>query len=161
MDPIVIADAGPLIALASTGELGLLRRLFGEVRVAQAVERECSAKQGDDQAAITAAVAAGWLRVVAAAGCDESVPMNLGTGEHESIRLALAQPDRSLVILDDRLARRYALRLGLNVVGTVRLLDLAERRGFLGSAELLIEQMRQNGYRISPVLLRNLRADGG
>ena len=87
--------------------------------------------------------------------------MNLGTGEHESIRLALAQPDRSLVILDDRLARRYALRLGLNVVGTVRLLDLAERRGFLGSAELLIEQMRQNGYRISPVLLRNLRADGG
>ena len=34
---------------------------------------------------------------------------SLGIGESDSIRLAMERPDASLLILDDRLARRYAL----------------------------------------------------
>jgi uncharacterized protein len=160
MDPIVIADAGPLIALAATGRLDLLQGLFGAVHIGHSVARECLAKPGTDQAAIAAAIATGWLRVVAAPACDDPLPASLGSGECDCIRLALEHRETSLIILDDRLARRHALRLGLNIVGTVRLLDLAERRGLLDSAELLIERMHQHGYRIGPDLLGHLRAGG-
>ncbi len=161
MDLIVIADAGPLIALAATGRLDLLQGLFGQIRVAQSVARECLAKPGVDQAGIAAAIGAGWLRVVSAPlASDDLLPTSLGAGECDCIRLALERRESSLVIVDDRLARRHALRLGINIAGTVRLLDLAERRGLLDSAEVLIERMRRQGYRIGPNLLRHLRAGG-
>jgi predicted nucleic acid-binding protein len=57
--------------------------------------------------------------------------------------------EESLLIVDDRLARRFALKQGINIVGTVRLLDLAERRGLIKSAELSITEMTAIGYRVS------------
>ncbi|MEJ1436541.1 MAG: hypothetical protein RPU61_04405 [Candidatus Sedimenticola sp. (ex Thyasira tokunagai)] len=62
------------------------------------------------------------------------------------------------MIIDDRLARRYALKQGLNIVGTVRLLDLAEQQGLIVSAEQSICEMASVGYRISVELLMQIRA---
>ena len=65
--------------------------------------------------------------------------------------------DVPLLILDDRLVRRYALRRGLNFVGTVRLLDAAERRGLVRDAADCIARIAERGYRISPDLLEHVR----
>jgi len=48
MAQIVIADAGPLIALAGIDNLGIPQRLFGEVAPCQSVRDECLARQGAD-----------------------------------------------------------------------------------------------------------------
>ncbi|WP_147431074.1 hypothetical protein [Thiocapsa rosea] len=111
-----------------------------------------------DAQRIAAAIRAGWL-VVEAHGT-ESVPLtpSLGLGESDSIRLALEDPENALLIMDDRLARRYALRKGLNIVGSVRLLDMAERRGLIPSAEGCIRQMSDFGYRVSLHLLEQIRS---
>ena len=61
--------------------------------------------------------------------------------------------------MDDRLARRYALQKGLNIVGTLRLVDLAEQYGLIESAESCNNEMSDSGYRISPALLKKLRSD--
>ncbi|MGB1109842.1 MAG: hypothetical protein ACPG4N_05775, partial [Gammaproteobacteria bacterium] len=58
-------------------------------------------------------------------------------------------------------ARRYALRCGLNIVGTVRLLHLAEMRGLIVDAESMLGRMADAGYRVSLELLQRLRAGDG
>ena len=68
-------------------------------------------------------------------------------------------PDESLLIVDDRLARRYALKAGLNIVGSVRLLTIAEQRGLITSAEFRLREMTDFGYRISMDLLRKTQSE--
>jgi len=92
---------------------------------------------------------------------DASEPLSpsLGAGESDSIRFALQSPDESLLIVDDRLARRFALKQGINIVGTVRILDLAEQRGLIKSAEQSVAEMSAIGYRVSMELLKQIRAE--
>ena len=61
---------------------------------------------------------------------------------------------------DERLVRRYALRRSLSVIGTVRVLTLAEERGLIESAAHCIETMAGNGHRISRYLLEVIRCGG-
>ena len=83
----------------------------------------------------------------------------MGVGESDSIRHTLESPAASLLIVDDRLARRIALKRRINIVGTVRLLDMAEQRGLIKSAEQCIAEMTANGYRISVDLLQKIRSE--
>ncbi len=65
----------------------------------------------------------------------------------------------SLLIVDDRLARREAQRLGLSFIGTARVLWIAEQRGLIRSAEEVAGHMAANGYRISPSLLEKIKSE--
>jgi predicted nucleic acid-binding protein len=47
----------------------------------------------------------------------------------------------------------------LNIIGTARLLDIAEKQGIIPNAEQLIQVMREQGYRISPKLLEQIRSE--
>lgn len=63
--PVVIADAGPLIALSRIGAVDLLREVFGRVQVPAAVCDEIL--PGPDfpgKPAIVAAFDAGWLQLI-------------------------------------------------------------------------------------------------
>jgi predicted nucleic acid-binding protein len=154
---IVIADAGPLIALAGINQLSLLHSLFPALHMTGSVRDECLAKPGNDTDRIQAAVDEGWL--IVKTGHDNLPPLSpaLGAGESDSIQLAMQAPKDTLLIMDDRLARRYALAKDLYIIGTVRLLDLAEKRGLIQSAEEAISDMKSNGYRISIDLLQRIR----
>ena len=153
MAHIIIADAGPLIAFAKTDNLQLLQKLFAQVWISRSVEKECLAKPGQDTEQITLAIDDGWLIVKTVSKSHTQTPNALGSGEKDSIQLALQSPEPSLLILDDRLARRHALKHELNIIGTVRLLDIAEKQGQISSAEQIIHDMCNQGYRISSRLL--------
>jgi len=157
MAGIVIADAGPLIAFAVIDGLSILQELFSSVVITDSVKDECLAKPGSDAKRIEAAIETGWLVIESVADPLPPLSPSLGGGESDSIRCALQAPGDTLLIVDDRLARRYALKQGLNIVGTVRLLDLAEQRGMIGSAESHIRMMSESGYRVSTDLLRKIR----
>ena len=53
------------------------------------------------------------------------------------------------VLLDDRLARRVALQLGLPVVGTLGVLIAAKRRGLLERVRPGLQRLRASGYFLS------------
>lgn len=158
MARVVLADAGPLIALARLDALSLLAKLFGSVIAPAAVHGECLAKETEDSRRIEAAIKAGWLRIESPVMPLPPIPRSLGEGEKQAIALAQSHP-RSLLILDDRLARRQAARLGLAFMGTVRLLVIAEQRGLVDSAERGVDDLRRSGYRISPDILRRIRQE--
>lgn len=156
MARVVIADAGPLIAFAGIDRLAILRHLFSDICVTESVRDECLAKDGVDAQRIARSIKDGWLVVLAPGRPSVPLSPSLGVGESDSIRFALEAREDSLVTMDDRLARRYALRKGLNIVGTVRLLDLAEQRGLIESAERCIHEMSSFGYRVSMDLLTKI-----
>ena len=155
----VISDAGPLIALAKVDALFIPRNLFVEVQIPEAVWLECREKAGEDSRRIEQAVNEGWLAVVSVAE-RRPLPPSLGSGEVEAIQLAL-ESEQALLIMDDRLARREAMRNGLDYIGTARVLHLAETRSLIDSAEVVVQRMAECGYRISPLLLQQLKRPGG
>lgn len=62
-EPVVIADAGPLIALAEIGQLPLLPALFGRLLIPPAVQAEILREP--TASALVEAVEAGWVVVQA------------------------------------------------------------------------------------------------
>ena len=113
-------------------------------------------EKGIDSRRIEDAVADGWVSVTAVQ-VTERFPRSLGRGEIEAIQLAL-DAESALLIMDDRLARREAMRRGLDYLGTVGLLHLAEQRSVVDDASRLLRRMTSAGYRISPELLNQLRS---
>ena len=153
---LVVSDAGPLIALARIDSLFILEHLFSRIRIPEAVWLECREKPGEDSRRIERAASEGWLNV-ASVTVEQPYPRSLGRGEVEAMQLALESAP-SLLIMDDRLARREAMRRGLDHVGTARLLYLAEQRSIIDEADGLIRRMEAGGYRISPRILERLKA---
>ncbi len=148
---LVVADAGPLIALAKLDRLELLTELFQGVLVPTAVFNECTSDIGrSDARKIAAALEKnrgfeqcriGESRRAAA------LRRFLDPGEAEALVLAM---DRGIsVLMDERKGRREARRLGIQVVGTGAVLVTAKQRGSIDKVAPLLDQMIGNGYRIS------------
>lgn len=148
---VVISDTGPLLALAGAGKLDLLCSLFRSVVIPEAVWSESQAKPDEAAALISQAVDSGWL-VVQSASDLIKFPASLGDGEQQAMQLALNMPT-SLLIMDDRLARREALRQNISFIGTARVVWLAEQQGLIDDAKALLRAMADRGYFISPDLL--------
>lgn len=151
---LVVADAGPLIALAQIGQLAILHQLFGEITVPAAVWSESQAKPTEDSVIIRQAKEDGWIKVVTVE-VDARFSHALHAGEVEALQLA-GEWDDVLLIVDDQLARREAARLGLNFIGTVKVLSLAQQKGFITSAKDCVEAMQAVGYRVSVKFLDGL-----
>jgi predicted nucleic acid-binding protein len=154
---VVIADAGPLIALAKIRQLHLLSSLFAEVLVTQAVADECLRGQSSDAVLIKQALDTGWLQCVANPIFKHPLSRSLGLGEQSSIEYALQTDSNTLLILDDGLARKQALRKQLTVVGTAALLFAAQRKALIADAEAVIAELNQIGYRISADVVAQLK----
>jgi hypothetical protein len=73
---------------------------------------------------------------------------DLDRGQAEVIALA-QELNADLVILDERLARQHAARLGLTLTGTLGVLLRAKDRGLVSTIAPLIDQLRQGGIRLS------------
>ena len=155
---VVIADAGPLIAFAKINQLKLLPELFSLVLVTQAVVDECLQGKGSDVDLIAQALESNELQCIDTPDFQSALSRSLGLGEQSCIEYALQSESETLLIIDDALARKQALRLDLNVVGTAALLFAAERKGLIPCAERQIEILRESGYRISPKVVELLKS---
>ncbi|MEZ5537186.1 MAG: DUF3368 domain-containing protein [Thiolinea sp.] len=151
---LVIADAGPVIALTKTGQLALLQSLFGEVTLPEAVWQETQAKDAPDSRMIQQARQAGWLRVEPVV-VSRRFPLSLHDGECQALQLAYDK-ENALLILDDQFARREAIRMKLNFIGTVKVLAVAEQQGLIDSAEAAVLALQTAGYRVSVKFLDDL-----
>ncbi|MBU2571692.1 MAG: DUF3368 domain-containing protein [Gammaproteobacteria bacterium] len=154
---IVIADAGPLIALAKIKHLQLLPALFGKVVITQAVADECLRSQSADALLIEQALISEWLKCVDNPDFKLPLSRSLGLGEQSSIEYALQTNGNAMLILDDALARKQALRKQLPIVGTAGLLFAAQRKALISDPETLVAELRQKGYRISDDVIAQLK----
>jgi predicted nucleic acid-binding protein len=154
---VIIADAGPLIALAKINQLDLLQQLFSEVLLTESVKKEVLALQSNDALLIKEAIDNGWLKCVADPTLKTMVSRSLGLGEKTAIEFALQVQEDALLIMDDLLARKIALRHQLNIVGTAMLIYSAENKQLISNADELIEELRLKKYRISQHVIESIK----
>lgn len=144
---VVIADAGPLIALSRVGRLHLLRGLFGAVEITGQIRAEVLDGSGfPGQDAIAAALQDGWLRCHAI-DLAPWHPRFPGVDEGEASAMLLAETfPIPLLIMDDRAGRAEASARGFAVMGVAAVVGLAKRQGLIPLAGPILNEMRANGY---------------
>jgi uncharacterized protein len=124
-DVVVVADAGPLIALGRLDRLPLLTRVFGQVQVPNAVIAECLARPTlPDALRIAAAIADGLLH-----RCDAQAIDAPGLQAGERAAIGRAVDIGAALLVDDRAARRHAAARGLIVFGYVGGFGARQARG--------------------------------
>ena len=152
---VVVADTGPLIALARVDRLDLLRRLYHDALVPPAVHTELALDSTRPGAKLLAkAFDAGWIKaqpVVDAVAVSELTQL-LDPGESEAIILA-EQENARFLLIDDARGRRVARQRGVSVVGVAGVLLTAKSRGALAAVGPVLEDLSRMGYRLSPGLV--------
>lgn len=128
---VVVADAGPLNYLVLTGDIGLLPKLFATVLIPTVVRGELMDRDTPEAVRAWMSNPPVWLEI-------HNEPLHheireargLDEGECAAIALAItAKAD--LVLMDDQDGVAVARRMGLNVTGTLGVLDLAARKGLV------------------------------
>ena|SRR5579862_7649920 len=149
----IVADSGPLIALALIEHLDLLQQLFGNILVPQAVFREVVLEGVGRPGAHEIATAQWVARVDLQPPPDRLLLEELEIGEAEAITLAV-RSQASLILLDERRGRRIAeMAYGLRVRGTIGILIMAKQSGLVSSIRPLLEALRSRGNFISSELI--------
>lgn len=164
---VVIADAGPLIALARIEALHLLRQLFGRVCITTTIRDEILPAQAvfADADLLVRTLAEGWIDVVEVPMSD-CRPLNPGVdvGEASAIQMAVhwrEAGDAVLLVMDDRAGRLEANSRGLALIGSAAVIGLAKKEGLILAACPLLEQMVASGYFIGPSVISAVLADLG
>lgn len=149
----IVSNTGPLIALAKIDQLTLLAQLFTTVQIPLAVQHELLGRAGPEAARLEEALSQ-FIQVMTVAELPDvvkDVTSQLDWGEQQA--LALAYLHRTLLILDERLGRAAARRLGIPVSGSVGVLVEAKTRGLIPAVLPLLKAMRRQGYWLSDDIL--------
>ena len=157
----VVTNSGPLIALATVGQMDLVGGLFGSVLVPEAVFRAVTWFGVLRPGAAELAAATWAVRVELGTPPDALLAEDVGPGEAEAITLAVRRRAR-LLLLDDRRARRIAeVAYHLRVKGVAGILVTAKRRGLVASVRPVLEEIRANGYYLAQTIIDRVLCEAG
>jgi len=147
----VIVNNTPLVALWSLGRLDLLRELYGEVLIPQAIYDEFLAiERAVRQKALADAP---WITPVSLTNPQRArLYIGLDRGEAEVLALAEERAAR-LVIIDELRGRRYAKRLEIPLTGTLGVLLLAKEKGLVDELAPLLRQLQEAGIFLNTALI--------
>jgi predicted nucleic acid-binding protein len=158
----VVSNASPLINLARIGKLDLLRQLYGEIVIPQAVWNEV-VMEGAGQPGAEEVSTAGWIKqqTVANSHLVHALRQELDAGESEAIVLAL-ETKAKLLLMDERLGRETAQHLGVRCIGLVGILVQAKRIGFVSAIRPYLDALRNTaGFRVGNPLYTRVLHDAG
>jgi predicted nucleic acid-binding protein len=148
---IIVSDTSPVQYLVLCDAIGVLPRLFNRVIIPLAVASEL--QHPNTPAAVRTWIAAPpqWAEIRSPAV--KRASLNLGPGEVEAIALALEMRAQA-VLLDDQKARAAATRAGLQVLGTLAILERAADKRFL-DLNVAFAALRNTTFRIDPRLMED------
>ncbi len=150
---IVVSDTSPLISLAAIGKLSLLQELYVQILIPTEVCQEATGSvitrpDGDD------IIIQDWIISLSVKNAIlvQAMESELDRGEAAAISPAL-ELKADLVLIDERLARQVANRMGLNVVGVLGVLLEAKKKGMLSFVRPSLDALlTKAGFWFTPTL---------
>lgn len=150
----VVSNTSPITNLLSVGQISLLKLVYGEIVIPQAVKIELESYHGS-----VVFESLSWLKCMHVR--DRSgVVSALGKGEAEAI--VLAQEVRAnLLLIDDYKARKEAEKRNLIVKGLLGVVQSAHQLGYLNLVKPLLDSLITNGFRVSEELYLRVLEESG
>jgi hypothetical protein len=147
---IIVSNTTPLIGLASIQRFDLLRQLFGEVCIPQAVYDEAVLAGREAGGAKHEVSTVNWIKTI---GVQDRLAVevlldDMDLGEAETIVLA-RELGADWVLMDEKKGRRKLEQLGVKKVGTLGILLKAKQLGLLAVIRPEVEQLHRQGFSIS------------
>lgn len=143
----VVINSSPLISLSLIDHLELLLKLYDEVIVPKSVYDEVVVK-GKGKAGSEELESISRFTVIETENkvLKDTVMLELDEGEAEVISIAREKGIQN-VIIDEFAGRQYASLLGLNVTGTLGILLICKKLGFIDELKPLMDIMlKHNRY---------------
>jgi len=156
---IVVSDTSALANLAIIDHLWLLESIYQTVIIPDVVARELAAASNP---LIPAILQVGWIQPQPLTNSELANQLQqergLDAGEANAIALALELQADDLLI-DERLGRQEALRLGLSIIGILGILLVAKQRSLIPQVQPVMDTLiSQAGFRVSPQLYQRVLA---
>ena len=142
---LIIAGASSIIGLQNAGRLDLLKVVYEEIRITEEVKREVGTDLPE------------WVKIIEISNRDiqNVLELEVDKGEASAITAALENKDSTLII-DEKRGRRVAKRLGVKVIGTIGVIILGKDLGLIEAGKPILEDLVENGFRISAPLLEKV-----
>jgi predicted nucleic acid-binding protein len=159
----IVADTGPLIALAKLRQLRLLSALADQVLIPTYVQWELLAKVGAE----THELQHGLEQLLAVKpapapqGTQRAALAHLDEGERQAILLALTAPTETILLMDDQAGRTAARRWQLSVTGVVGILVRAKECKLIPKVIPLLRRLQREGYWLSEETIETARQLAG
>lgn len=130
---MIVSNSGPLIHLARIGRLNLLKELFGEVVIPFTVKQEVVDRGKEEGMAdaflIENEIRNGWIVVDQGTIMADlyEIAERAGIDIGEVAAIMLARRKGCSILVDDLAARRFAVGMGLEVIGSIGVLIRAAK----------------------------------
>jgi len=146
---LVVADSSPLIVLINIGRIDILHALFGKVIIPPEVAVELRHDKRPLSIRTFISAPPDWLIEQTPSSVD-SIPM-LHPGEASAISLAV-ELGADLLLIDEILGRKAAVARGIQITGTIGIIEQAADQGLLDLKEAF-SQIKNTDFWISHELL--------
>ena len=149
----VVVNTTPLIALSCVGQLYILKKLYGEIIIPEAVYKELSVK-AESICKKEVDSSLDWIRVdkIKNQMAKNMYKTQLHDGEVEVMILA-QEVAADVVIIDDANAKKHAKYLKLPVTGTLGILIKAKKSGYIDELKPILQRMVESNIYISQNLV--------
>jgi uncharacterized protein len=147
----MVADSGPILSFARANHLDLLHQVVGNLTIPDAVYEDIVVR-GAGKPGAQEVQQSTWIRRLSVhdRAFVDALPSKLHLGEREAI--ALAKEQGAVLLVDEREARREALRQGITVVGNLQVLKEAKNRGIITAVKPVLDELIAAGMYVSDVL---------
>lgn len=159
---IVISDTSPITNLAAIGHLELLRLLYHDIIIPEAVYNELvEAKSDQVVPGATEVQTLPWIQSQSVRNQQKVTEIletqaNIDRGEAEAIVLGI-ELNADLILMDERRGRVLASSCGLQVTGLLGVLLVAKHQQAISALKPLIDRLRLEAkFRISPQLYETI-----
>ncbi len=150
---IVVSNTSPIFYLSTIGQLDLLRQLYDEIVIPNTVFQEIT-NVGNTDVSATVVPTLNWIKIQSTTDLTlvNTLSHELDPGEAEAIALAV-ELDADRLLIDERLGRNAAIRLGLKVTGVLGILIAAKRKNLIQEVKPLLDTLiKQVGFWIDEQL---------
>ena len=158
----MVFNSSPLIFLSRLDFLALFLQYDYQFYVPEVVINEINAKQDEASNYINQLIDSNKLitRQIKLLSLANSINERLGRGEAEAIALA-TELQSDYVILDDFAARKEAIRLGLNVKGTLAIIKkmMADGKVKIDDLDRFYQQLLQIKFRVKRSIFEAIFTD--
>ncbi|MEH2364568.1 DUF3368 domain-containing protein [Nostoc sp.] len=150
---IIVSNTSPLSSLAKVDKLSLLENIYGQVNIPQAVYDELTDIRAGEKVN-NAIINANWIEIQSVTNKQlvKKLEFNLDQGEAEAIILAV-ELNANQLLIDERLGRQEANKLGLSLIGVLGMLLIAKKRGLISNVKSVMDDLiTQTTFRVGEQL---------